>query len=220
MSLQTINMTPVLYNYLLKNSVREHPVLAMLRAETAKLPQAQMQISPEQGQFMSFLVKLMGAKKTLELGTFTGYSALTVALALPKEGKVIACDISDQFVELAHQHWERAYVSNKVELKIAPASDSLAALIQAGESNSFDFIFIDADKMNYAHYYEQSLILLRPGGIIAVDNVLWGGAVADPHDTTNSTQALQAFNEKLYYDERIELSMVPIGDGLTLALKK
>lgn len=220
MSKKTLGLDNQLYNYLLSNSLRELEVLRQLRAETAKHPYATMQISPEQGQFMALLVQLLGAKKTLEVGVFTGYSSLSVALALPKDGKVIACDISEEYTTIARRYWEIAGVADKIDLRIAPALESLDKLLAEGQAGTFDFAFIDADKGNYDGYYERSLQLIRQGGLIAVDNVLWGGSVANPEVQDSSTQAIRAFNQKLHQDSRVTLSMVPIADGLTLALKR
>ena len=219
MSDTTINLTPPIYQYLLNHSLSEHEVLKQLRAKTATVHGAQMQISPEQGQFMALLINMLHAKKTIDIGTFTGYSALVVALALPADGKVISCDTDPSNTAIAKEFWQQAGVSNKVELRLAPAIDTLKNLMTAGESNTFDFIFIDADKDNYANYYELSLQLLRTGGIIAVDNVLWSGKVADDSDTTKATIAIRKLNELIHHDKRVMMSMLPIGDGLTLALK-
>jgi caffeoyl-CoA O-methyltransferase len=179
-----------------------------------------MQIAPDQGQFMAFLIRLIGAKKALEVGVFTGYSSLCVALALPPEGKLIACDISEEYTAIARRYWQKAGVTDKIDLRIAPALETLDQLVTAGQTNSFDFAFIDADKENYLNYYERALQLVRPGGLIAVDNVLWGGAVADPAVQDESTQAIRAFNQTLHRDERVDLSLVAIADGLTLAMKR
>ncbi len=207
------------YQYFQSISLREPDILRSLRQETETLPLGRMQISPEQGQFMAFLVKLTNAKKTLEIGVFTGYSSLVVALALPPEGKIIACDISEEYTAIARRYWQQAKVDQKIDLKIAPALETLDKLIQNGQDNTFDFIFIDADKSNYNHYYEKALILLRSGGLIAIDNVFWGGKVADAQIQDNQTQKIRDLNEKLHKDERIMLSVIPIADGLTLALK-
>lgn len=220
MSSETINLTPALYSYLQKVSLRESLSLKKLRDYTHQLSSARMQISPEQGQLMALLIQLLGAKKTLDIGVFTGYSALVVALALPKEGKVIACDISEESTNIAKQFWEMAGVTHKIDLKIAPALTTLQTLLDTGEAGSFDFAFIDADKRNYAAYYEKSLALIRSGGLIAIDNVLWSGRVADLHDNAEDTKSIRALNEMLHQDERIDLSMIPIGDGLTLARKR
>lgn len=220
MTNQTQGLEPHLYNYLLSVSLREPEILAQLRQETAQHPMARMQIAPEQGQFMALLVQLIGAKKTLELGVFTGYSSLLVALALPNDGKLVACDTSDEFTAIARRYWQQAGVANKIDLHIAPALETLDSLLGAGEAETFDFAFIDADKSNYDAYYERSLQLVRPGGLIAIDNVLWSGRVADPQVQDNRTRKIRAFNEKLHQDQRISLSLIPIADGLTLALKK
>jgi predicted O-methyltransferase YrrM len=220
MSSRTLQMTDRLYDYLLAASLREPPLLAELRAETAKLPMAVMQISPEQGQFMAFLVETIGARRTVEVGTFTGYSALCVALALPAGGKVIACDISEEYTAVGRRYWSRAGVADKIDLHLAPALETLGRLLAEGGAGSIDFAFIDADKREYDGYYEAVLKLLRSGGIIAIDNVLWDGAVADPTKQDDDTRAIRALNEKLKADSRVSLSLVPIGDGLTLARKR
>lgn len=219
MSKQTIGLEQNLYDYLLSVSLREPIILTQLRQETSQLPMSRMQISPEQGQFMAFLVKLMKGKKTLELGVFTGYSSLVVALALPADGKIVACDVSEEYTSIARRYWQQAGVSDKIDLHIAPALETLDSLLAAGEAGTFDFAFIDADKGNYENYYERSLELIRPGGLIAIDNVLWSGKVADPEIQDNQTNKIRAFNRKLHQDSRITLSLVPIADGLTLAIK-
>jgi caffeoyl-CoA O-methyltransferase len=220
MSSRTIPMTDKLYDYLLKVSLRESPLLAALRAETAKLPMAGMQISPEQGQFMALLAELIGARRAIEVGTFTGYSALCVAQALPADGKLIACDISEEFTAVARRYWAKSGIADRIELRLAPALDTLKSLLAGGGAGSFDFAFIDADKTQYDAYYEAILKLLRTGGLITIDNVLWSGAVADDRKRDADTVALRALNEKLKTDKRITLSMLPIGDGLTLARKR
>ncbi|MBE8967001.1 class I SAM-dependent methyltransferase [Nostocales cyanobacterium LEGE 12452] len=217
---QSIGLDNQLYNYLLSVSLREPEILKKLRQETANHPRSGMQISPEQGQFMSLLVQLIGAKKTLEVGVFTGYSSLSVALALPADGKIIACDVSEEFTAIARRYWQEAGVADKIDLRLAPALETLDRLLATGQAETFDFGFIDADKENYDGYYERSLQLIRPGGLIAIDNVLWSGQVADEQNQDESTQAIRALNEKLHYDERITLSLVPIADGLTLAIKR
>lgn len=219
MSKQTIGLEQNLYDYLLSVSLREPIILTQLRQETSQLPMSRMQISPEQGQFMAFLVKLMRVKKTLELGVFTGYSSLAVALALPADGKIVACDVSEEYTSIARRYWQQAGVADKIDLHIAPALETLDNLLAAGEAGTFDFAFIDADKGNYENYYERSLELIRPGGLIAIDNVLWSGKVADPEIQDNQTDKIRAFNRKLHQDSRITLSLVPIADGLTLAIK-
>ena len=219
MSRRTINLDDTLYRYLLDHALREHPEQTALREATAKHPRGGMQISPEQGQFMALLVKLIGARRTIEIGTFTGYSALTVALALPADGKILACDISDEYTAVGKPYWRRAGIADKIELVIAPATETLDARIAAGETGSYDFAFVDADKEGYDGYYERCLRLVRQGGLIGFDNTLWGGDVARPaHDA--DTRALQAVNDKLHRDERIDMAMLPIGDGLTLARKR
>ncbi len=219
MGKQTIGLEQNLYDYLLSVSLREPIILTQLRQETSQLPMSRMQISPEQGQFMALLVKLIGAKKTLELGVFTGYSSLVVALALPADGKIVACDVSEEYTSIARRYWQQAGVADKIDLHIAPALETLDSLLAAGEAGTFDFAFIDADKGNYENYYERSLELIRPGGLIAIDNVLWSGKVADPEIQDNQTNKIRAFNRKLHQDSRITLSLVPIADGLTLAIK-
>jgi predicted O-methyltransferase YrrM len=217
---RTISLDDRLYQYLLSVSLREQPVLRRLRQETSRLPNASMQIAPEQGQFMALLIKLTGARKVLEIGTFTGYSALTMALALPPNGRLVACDVSREWTTIAARYWAEAGVAARIDLRLAPALETTAMLLDAGEALTFDFVFIDADKERYADYYEAALQLLRAGGLIAVDNTLWNGRVANPaaHDT--DTLAIRAFNERLRDDLRIDLSLVPIGDGLTLARKR
>jgi caffeoyl-CoA O-methyltransferase len=219
MSLRSLNLDETLYQYLLDHSLREHPEQLALREATRTHPHAQMQISPEQGQFMALLVKLIGARRCIEVGVFTGYSTLSVALALPDEGRVLACDISDEFTAVGKPFWQRAGVAHKIELRLAPALQTLDACLANGEAGHYDFAFIDADKTGYDGYYERCLQLLRPGGLVAIDNVLWGGAVAHPADSAD-TRALQALNDKLHRDERIDLSMLPLGDGVSLARKR
>jgi predicted O-methyltransferase YrrM len=213
-------LDPTLYHYLLSNSLREPEILQQLRQETAAHPMSQMQIAPEQGQFMALLIQLMGVKKALEVGVFTGYSSLCVAIALPEDGRMVACDISEEYTTIAQRYWQQAGVANKIDLRIAPALETLDRLIAAGEANTFDFAFIDADKSNYIHYYERSLQLVRPGGLIAIDNVLWSGQVADPTVQDTRTTQIRAFNQALHQDQRISLSLLPLADGLTLALKR
>jgi caffeoyl-CoA O-methyltransferase len=222
MSRRTLPLDDALYDYLLANSLREHPELAALREATRTHPRANMQIAPEQGQLMALLVRLLGARRTIEVGVFTGYSALAVALALPDDGRILACDVSDEYTRVARKYWRRAGVAHKIELALAPAAQTLAARIAAGEAGTYDFAFIDADKAGYDGYFEQCLQLLRAGGLIAIDNVLWNGAVARAADSDDSddTRALQALNAKLHRDERIDLSLLPIADGLTLARKR
>lgn len=217
---KTLNLGDRLYDYLQSASLREPDILRQLRQETAQQPMSQMQIAPEQGQFMALLVQLMGATKALEVGVFTGYSSLAVALALPPEGKLVACDVSEDYTAIARRYWHMAGVAGKIDLHIAPALETLDRLLADGAAGSFDFAFIDADKQNYGAYYERSLQLVRQGGLIAIDNVLWSGRVADPEVTDNRTQAIRNFNQMLHHDQRISLSLLPIADGLTLALKR
>jgi predicted O-methyltransferase YrrM len=219
MANQTLGLEAQLYSYLLSVSLREAEVLAQLRQATAAMTMAEMQIAPEQGQFMALIIQLIGAQKTLDIGVFTGYSALVVALALPQGGKVVACEVNQEYAEFARHWWLIAGVNDKIDLQLAPAQDTLALLIARGEANTFDFAFIDADKSSYDTYYEQALQLVRPGGLIAVDNVLWSGRVADASIQDNRTNKIRAFNQKLHQDKRIDLSLVPIADGLTLARK-
>lgn len=217
---RTIGLDNQLYDYLLSASLREPEILLKLRQETARQPLARMQIAPEQGQFMALLVQLLRATKTLEVGVFTGYSSLCVALALPPTGKIIACDVSEEYTGIARRYWQKAGVAHKIDLRLAPALETLDQLLATGQAETFDFAFIDADKVGYESYYERSLQLVRPGGLIAIDNVLWSGQVANSQVQDNSTLAIRAFNAKLHHDERVTLSLVPIADGLTLALKR
>lgn len=220
MSAATIAMTEALYGYLLETTVREPEILHRLRLETAKLPTGGMQISPEQGQLMRLLIELTGARRALEVGVFTGYSSTSVALALPADGKLVACDISEEWTNVARRYWQEAGVAEKIELHVRPALQTLDALIGAGQGGSFDFAFIDADKTAYDNYYERCLTLLRPGGLLAVDNTLWSGAVADSADQRDNTRAIRALNQKIASDPRVSASLVPIGDGLYLARKR
>jgi predicted O-methyltransferase YrrM len=214
--------TPVsdeLAEYIRQVTLREPAALRTLREETENHPEASMQTSPEQGQFLHLLARAAGARKTLEVGVFMGYSSTWVALALPEDGRIVACDRSEEFTTRARRTWREAGVSHKIDLRLAPAIDALEGLIAAGESGTFDFAFIDADKSNYSNYYERALTLLRRGGVIAVDNVLWGGRVIDPNDHDGDTEAIREFNRKLHTDARISLSMATMGDGLSLACK-
>ncbi len=220
MSNRSISLTDSLYDYLLNVSLREAPILKQLREETAKLSNANMQIAPEQGQFMALLAQLIGARHCIEVGTFTGYSSLAVALALPADGRIICCDVSQEYTSVARRYWRSAGVENMIDLRLAPAAKTLEALINGGGSGQYDFAFIDADKVNYPRYYELCLSLLRPGGLLAVDNTLWNGRVLDAKDQSEDTQAIRLFNEFVRDDERVDVSLVPIGDGLTLARKK
>ncbi len=219
MTNKTIELTDRVYEYLLGVSLREPEVLKRLRAETAALPEAVMQIAPEQGQFMALLCELMGARRALDIGVFTGYSALSVALALPADGRLVACDVNAQWTAIARRYWDEAGVGAKIELRLAPAAETLAALLAGGAAGSFDLAFIDADKEGYLEYYELCLRLLRAGGLIVVDNVLWSGQVADPAVQDTATEAIRRFNAFLHTDERVRLAMLPVADGLTLAMK-
>lgn len=220
MSTKSFFLDDHLYEYLLSVSLRDDPVAARLREETSRLAQSNMQIAPEQAQFLALLARLIGARRTLDVGVFTGYSALAVARALPEDGRVVALDVSEEWTAIAGRYWREADVDGRIDLRIAPALETLDALIADGGRGTFDFAFIDADKQNYAAYYERCLELMRPGGLIAVDNVLWSGSVADPDDHEADTEAIREFNRKLHDDERIDLSLVPIADGLTLAAKR
>ena len=219
MSTRTLAIDNTLYDYVLAHSLREHPAQAALREATRGHPWSGMQISPEQGQFMALLVKLIDARRCIEIGVFTGYSALTVALALPDDGRLLACDISDDYTRIGRPFWAQAGVAHKIDLQLAPALATLDARLAAGEAGSYDFAFIDADTSAYDAYYERCLQLLRPGGLIAIDNTLWGGSVARP-STDADTLALQALNLKLHADQRVDQSLLPFSDGLTLARKR
>lgn len=220
MSRRTLNLDDTLYDYVLDHSLREHPAQVALREATRTWPRAGMQISPEQGQLLALLMRLVGARRAIEIGVFTGYSALTAALALPEDGRLLACDISDADTRLGQPFWAQAGLAHKIEFVVAPARQTLEARLAAGEAGAYDFAFIDADKTGYDAYYELCLQLLRPGGLITIDNVLWGGSVARPAEGDADTAALQALNAKLHHDQRIDLSLLPIGDGLTLARKR
>ncbi|HEX9208076.1 MAG TPA: class I SAM-dependent methyltransferase [Steroidobacteraceae bacterium] len=220
MTNRSISLTDSLYEYLLSVSLREPDPLRRLREETAALPNARMQIAPEQGQFMALLVRLMGARRCLEVGVFTGYSSLAVALALPDDGRIVACDLSEEWTTVARRYWSAAGVARKIDLRLAPALETLEGLLATGEAGGFDFAFLDADKENYLRYYELALELVRPGGLIVADNTLWSGRVVDAANDEASTVALRRFNEQLHRDGRVDLSLVPIGDGLTLARKR
>lgn len=219
MSNRTLQIDDRLYAYLTAVSLREPQVLADLRAETASLPMAEMQIAPEQGQFMAFLIRLIGAERCLEVGTFTGYSALVCAMALPEHGRLIALDVSEEWTDIAQRYWRIAKVDRKIELRLGPAAESMRDLIDGGERERFDFVFVDADKTAYREYFELGMELLRPGGLLAFDNVLWGGRVADPEISDQDTVAIRELNRYLHGHPGIDLSLVPIGDGLTLVRK-
>ncbi len=220
MSNKYIQLNDTLYQYLTAVSLRESAILKELREETANHTLSAMQISPEQGQFMALLTQLMGAKKVLEIGVFTGYSSICVASALPEDGIITACDISDEYTAVARHYWQLAKLYNNIDLKLGPALNTLDVLINEGHSASYDLAFIDADKQNYDGYYEGSLKLLRSGGLVMIDNVLWGGRVANPTFEDADTQAIRALNKKIYADQRVSISLLPIADGLTLAIKR
>ena len=209
-----------IYDYILANSLRDRDELKRLRQETRAMPMGGMQISPDQGQFMGLLVELIDAKRIVEVGTFTGYSSIAMALALPADGRLIACDVSDEFTRIAQRYWQEADVADKIELRLGPAVATLDGMLAAGEAGCFDMAFIDADKENYDAYYERCLQLLRRGGLILIDNVLWGGRPADVNEQSESTVAIRALNAKIRADERVTASLLSIGDGLTLARKR
>jgi caffeoyl-CoA O-methyltransferase len=219
MAHRTLQLDDALYDYVLAHSLREHPAQVALREATKDHPHAGMQIGPEQGQFMALLARILGARRAIEIGVFTGYSALTVALALPDGGYLLACDVSDEYTRIGKPYWQAAGVAHRIDLRIGPALQTLDARLAAGEAGAYDFAFIDADKTAYDAYYERCLELVRQGGVIVIDNVLWSGSVARPAKTAD-TKALQALNDKLHRDERVDLSLLPIGDGITLARKR
>lgn len=216
----TLGLPDLLHDYILDNSLKELPILAELRQETEHHKQARMQISPDQGQLIALLIRLMSARRVLEIGVFTGYSSLTIALALPMDGRLVACDISEEYTSIAKRYWRLAGVQEKIDLRIAPALQTLDSLLESGQAETFDFAFVDADKANYSNYYDRALKLLRPGGLMAIDNVLWSGRVADMQSTDKIVQTMRIFNEKVAQDDRVQVSLLPLGDGITLALKK
>ena len=219
MSRDSVNLSGSLQAYLRRYGTREDSDLVALREETASHPSAGMQIAPEQGQLLALLVRILRARRTFEVGVFTGYSAMVVAKAMGPEGKVVALDINEEFTAVARRHWVKAAIADRIDLRLQPAIESLKALVASGERNTFDFAFIDADKANYDAYYEYALQLVRRGGLIAIDNVLWNGQVVDSTDQTADTVAIRALNQKIHSDSRVDAAMVPVGDGLTLALK-
>lgn len=219
MSNRTLNLTDQLYQYVLDVSVKESAVQKTLRTATQSMQQSNMQIAPEQGQFMAFLVKLIGARKCLEIGVFTGYSALSVAQVLPSDGKIIACDVNQEWTDMARTYWRNAGVEKKIDLRIAPAVETLQQLLDDAGQSSFDFAFIDADKANYDRYYEMTLRLLRSGGLVVIDNTLWGGDVADIRVQDEDTRAIRELNKKLLHDRRVDMTLLPVADGLTLVRK-
>ncbi len=216
MSRQTINLNSGLYRYMLSNTLREDDIAQALRERTAAMAESNMQISPEQGQLMYLLAKLVGCRNAIEVGVFTGYSTLCVARALPAAGRLIACDVSEDWTSVGREYWQQAQVDRKIDLRIAPALDTLQQLIEKGQTRLFDFAFIDADKSNYDNYYEACLKLVRANGLIAIDNTLWAGAVADPEADDEDTQAIRALNRKIHQDGRVDQILLPVGDGLTL----
>jgi len=220
MSSKTLGLSDELSAYLQQVSLRDSELLARLRDETSGMPMAGMQVSAEQGQFMQLLVKALGIRRAIEIGVYTGYSSLCVALAMPDDGRIIACDISEEWTLVARRYWEEAGVAHKIELRLAPALETLDVMLENELNNSFDFAFIDADKTSYKDYYERALALIRPGGLIAIDNTLWNGAVVDESNQTDDTRAIREFNTLVHADERVDISLLPIGDGLTLALKR
>lgn len=220
MSTKSMGLSDELYSYLLAVSVPPDPLWERLRDETQSALGFNMQISPEQGQFMSFLMKVMNVSSAIEIGTFTGFSALTIARALPADGRLVACDVSTEWTSIAERYWKEAGVDEKIDLKIAPALDTLDIMIADGLAGTFGFAFIDADKFNYVNYYEKCLQLLYPGGVVCVDNTLWGGAVADPDIDDDDTNGIRALNRRIFEDERVNSTLIPIGDGLHLAHKK
>ena len=220
MSQKSLGLSPELYHYLLKVTPPESPLLKALREETRKLPEANMQITPEQGQFMALIAQLMGARKLLEIGVFTGYSALAVMQSLPEDARLVALDISETWTSVAKNYWQRAGLAHRIDLKIGPAIETLIQLLEQGQAGCFDFVFIDADKERYRDYYECALSLLRPGGIILIDNLLWGGRVVDESVSDSDTQAIRNFNRFLAGDVRVDYCLLPVADGLGLALKR
>jgi caffeoyl-CoA O-methyltransferase len=220
LSNRTLSIDDRTYDYLCNVAVNEPELLSRLRQETAQLDYSVMQISPEQGQFMSLLIRLMGARRAIEIGTFTGYSSICIASAMPQDGELICCDTSPQWTAVAEKYWSLAGLENKITLYTQPAEKTLEMLLDEGAEKTFDFIFIDADKQNYIKYYEMALRLLRKGGMMAVDNTLWSGAVADPDNNEPGTRAIRRFNDMVKNDERVTKSLVTIGDGLTLILKE
>ena len=217
---KTIGLSDELFDYVVRTSVRDDDILTRLREETLGFEWSGMQIAPDQGQFMALLVRLIGARNALEIGVYTGYSSLCVARALGEGGSLVACDVSEEWTAVARRYWEEAGVAGRIDLRIAPALETLDRLIDEGASGRFDFAFIDADKVNYDGYYERCLRLVRPGGLVTIDNVLWGGSVIDETDTSEDTLAIRAINEKIGADDRVDAITLPVGDGLTLAMRR
>lgn len=220
MSNRTLNLTDTVYHYMLDHSLRETDVMRRLREETSKLAASNMQIAPEQGQFMALLLELAGAKRVIEVGTFTGYSALCMAQSLPDDGKLICCDVSEEWTAVAKHYWAEAGVDQKISLRLAPALETLDELLESGQVEAFDAAFVDADKTNYINYYERCLRLVRPGGMLMFDNTLWDGSVADEANQKEDTVAIRELNDHVHRDDRVSVSLVPIGDGLTLIRKR
>ena len=220
MSSRNAYIADEIYGYILDNSLREPPILEKLRRQTQEMPEGMMQISPDQGQFMGLVVRLTGARRVVEVGTFTGYSSTVMALALPADGHLVACDESAEYTDIAARYWREAGVADRIELRLGPAVESLDALLTEGAAGSFDIAFIDADKVNYAAYYERCLELLRPGGLVIIDNVLWGGRTANAEVDDENTAAIRALNAAIHRDERVDCSLLSVGDGLTLACKR
>lgn len=220
MTLKTIQLTEPLYRYLLGHSVREHPLQRALREETSDLPMSRMATAPEQGQFLRLLIKLLGVRRYLEIGVFTGYSSLSVGLAMPPDGEIVALEKREEWADIAQSYWSKAGFADRVDLRIGLANDNLAELLAEGKAGYFDFAFIDADKPHYPEYFEACLKLVRPGGLIAIDNVLWHGNVVKDDADDPDTLALRAFNQKVFEEDRVEISMIPLGDGMTLAWVK
>ncbi|PYG86587.1 putative O-methyltransferase YrrM [Ruminiclostridium sufflavum DSM 19573] len=219
MGKKSLNLTDELYDYMLEKSLREPDILRNLREETGRMLMSAMQSPPEESQFIALLLKLTGAKRILELGTFTGYTTLWMAMVIPSDGKIITCDVDNKWTSIGSRYWEEAGVSHKIDLRIAPALNTIDKLLESGYENIFDFIFIDADKDNYVNYYERALKLVRPGGIIGVDNVFWSGSVIDSKNQGSDVRNIRQLNKSIYEDQRVTISMVPIGDGLTLAIR-
>ena len=220
MSNRTIGVSDALAAYVVEVGTREPDVLTRLREETAAIPQHGMQVAPEEGAFLAMLVELTGARRCIEVGTFTGYSSTAVALALPEDGRLVCCDVSEEWTSVARRYWAEAGVAGKVDLRIGPAADTLDGLLADGEEATYDFAFVDADKAGYDGYYERLLRLVRPGGLIALDNTLWSGKVIEPDSDDKDTRAIRALNAKLAVDDRVSLSLVPIADGVTLARRR
>lgn len=220
MSTRSFYLPDSIDRYIIDTSLRDLPVLRDLREETARMPHAGMQTGADQVQFLQLLVRLIGARRCIEVGVFTGYSSLGVALALPEDGRIVACDVSEEYTSVARRYWQRAGVAGKIDLRLAPAAGTLDGLIGAGESGRYDFAYIDADKSQYDAYYERCLTLLRANGLIAIDNVLWSGSVADPQVLDEDTAALRELNRKIGRDERVDASLLPIGDGLMVVRKR